>query len=544
MKRKVQVAIVGGGVNGCAIAYNLARLGVTDVAIYEKSHLAAGSTGRCGAGVRAQWGTEMNCRLSLAGIRAFETLPQELDYPDGIEFKQGGYLILAFTETQMEQFRKNIVLQNSLGIPSRLVTPAEAREIVPHLGARDLLGATFCAIDGHSNPFKVTDAYAQAARRLGVEINLYTEVQAVHVAGGRVTGLETTSGPVECETLVNAAGPYSQQIAAMAGLALPTYSQRHQVLVTEPVEPVQNPMVISFTHGVYCQQVPHGSFIIGVGDPAEPKGYDIGHSWQFLADISEKVNYLLPPLGKLRVVRQWSGLYNMSPDSQPILGPAGEPQQPLASDWLLWPRVHAGAGRRQDHRADDDRARAGDRRAPVGPRALCPWRIGVRTISRLANSGGEDVRLATKDELCSGCRTCQLVCALQNFHENNPKFAVIRIIGHFPKPGRYEVQVCDECGACRDVCPVEAIYDVNGHLEIDGALCTGCQACVAACPRGVITMHASWSSPFKCVHCGACAEYCPTGAIYDADLYTPEQAWRITRDEEITKAKAGGHGDE
>jgi len=154
------------------------------------------------------------------------------------------------------------------------------------------------------------------------------------------------------------------------------------------------------------------------------------------------------------------------------------------------------------------------------------------------------VQLATKDELCSGCRTCQLVCALQNFSENNPKFAVIRIVGHFPKPGRYEVAVCDECGACRDVCPVEAIFEEDGHLEIHSDICTGCQSCVAACPKGVIAMHATWSSPFKCVHCGACAEYCPTGAVYDADQFTPAQAWRITRDEEIAKAKIGGGGNE
>ncbi len=322
MKRSVSIAVIGGGVVGTSIAYNLARLGVTDVAIYERSYLASGSTGRCGAGVRAQWGTEMNCRLAKAGIGYLMGLEEELDYPD-IEFKQGGYLILAFTEAQVEQFRSNVALQNRLGIQSRLVSPAEAREIVPHLGAPGLLAATFCGTDGHCNPFSVTDAYARAARRLGVEINTYTEVIGFRTAGGRVTGLETSSGRVDCELVVNAAGPYSQHVAAMAGVDLPVFSQRHQVLVTEPVDPVQRPMVLSFTHGVYCQQTPHGSFIIGVGDPDEPKGFDIGHSWQFLADIAAKVDYLLPPLGRLRVVRQWSGLYNVSPDSQPILGQVG-----------------------------------------------------------------------------------------------------------------------------------------------------------------------------------------------------------------------------
>ncbi len=150
------------------------------------------------------------------------------------------------------------------------------------------------------------------------------------------------------------------------------------------------------------------------------------------------------------------------------------------------------------------------------------------------------MRLATKDDLCSGCRTCQLVCALQNSGENNPKFAFVRVIGQFPKPGRYEVRVCDECGVCRDVCPVEAIRDVGGHLAIDESLCTGCLSCVEACPHGVITTHAAWASPRKCTQCGACAEYCPTGAIYDADIYTPEQAWRITRDEQVKKAQDGG----
>lgn len=324
MKRLVEVAIVGGGVIGCSIAYHLAQLGMRDVAIYERSYLAAGSTGRCGAGVRAQWGTEMNCRLSFESLKRFERLEEELDYPS-IDFKQGGYLILAFTEAQLEQFARNVALQHSFGIPSRLISPDEARQIVPHLGAPDLLGATFSETDGHCCPFKVTDAYARAARRLGVEINTGTEITGFSIEHGRVNRVLTSRGPVNCKHVVNAAGPYSQVVATMAGVRLPVYSQRHQVLVTEPVAPMQKPMVISFAHGFYCQQTPHGSFIMGLGDPEEPKGFDTGHSWQFIRDVARKLAHILPPLTALRVVRQWSGLYNMSPDAQPILGAAPEP---------------------------------------------------------------------------------------------------------------------------------------------------------------------------------------------------------------------------
>ena len=325
MKTSVDVAIVGGGVNGCSLAYNLARLGCRNVAIYERSYLAAGSTGRCGAGVRAQWGTQLNCRLADASLKRFEHLEKLLDYPD-IEFKQRGYLILAFSERELNQFRKNVALHATLGIPSRVVTPDEARRIVPHLAAPNLVGATFSPDDGHCNPFKVTDAYALAARRLGVEINTHTEVLSMRVEGNRVVGIETSRGPVACGAVVNTAGPYSAVVAAMAGVKLPVFSQRHQILVTEPVAPMQNPMVISFSLGVYCQQLPQGSFIMGIGDLREPKGFDTGHSWEFLADMAGRMNDLMPVLGRLRIVRQWSGCYNVTPDAQPILGSAGSPE--------------------------------------------------------------------------------------------------------------------------------------------------------------------------------------------------------------------------
>ncbi|MCR4397551.1 MAG: FAD-binding oxidoreductase [Firmicutes bacterium] len=320
MTRSAHVAVIGGGVNGCSIAYNLAKQGCTDVVVFEKSYLCSGSTGRCGAGVRCQWGTEMNCRLAFESIKMFETLNEELGYDYDIEFKQKGYLILAYTEKEWEQFKLNVRLQNSLGIPSRLVTPEEARGIVPGLCTEGMLGATYCKKDGHCNPHHTTWAYARAAERLGVRVKTGVEVKDIMVRNGRVRKVVTSEGAYNVEVVVNAAGPWAKPIGAMVGLDIPVYTERHQILVTEPCAPVQDPMVISFSKHFYCQQTPHGSFVMGYGDPTEVKGYDIGHSWQFLERMVQVVTPVLPVLKELRLVRQWSGLYTISPDCQPILG--------------------------------------------------------------------------------------------------------------------------------------------------------------------------------------------------------------------------------
>lgn len=320
MRKSAEVVIIGGGVIGTAIAYNLAKQGCTDVVVLEREYLASGSTGRCGAGVRQQWGTEMNLRMSMASVKMFETMNEDLDYDGDIEFKQGGYLLLAYTEPGWEQFNKNVALQRSFGLDVKLCTPLEAREIVPHLNTEGLVGATFNQTDGHCNPFHVTDAYAKAAKRLGVEICTYTEVTGIRRDNGKVIGVETNKGFIATEKVVNAAGGYSSVIAEMAGLTIPTYPERHQILVTEPVAPLQNPMVMSFHHHIYCQQTPHGSFIMGLGDATEQPGFNTRATWQFLEEMSQKITWLLPPLKGIRVVRQWAGLYNMTPDRTPILG--------------------------------------------------------------------------------------------------------------------------------------------------------------------------------------------------------------------------------
>lgn len=324
MKNKASVVIIGGGISGCSIAWNLASRGMKDVVVLERGYVCCGSTGRCGAGVRMQWGTEMNCRLSKYSINFYEHANEILAYPDDVEFKQKGYLLIADTEREMEQFKKNIDVQHHCDIPSRMVTPGEAKELVPHLNTDILLGGAYCPKDGFLNPFKTTDAFARAAKRLGVEFNTFTTVTGIEIAAGCVRRVLTDKGAIETECVVIAAGGRAGDMAALAGAELPVYRERHHILVTEPVEPMQDPMVMAFALNLYVQQSPHGSFIMGRGDADEPRDGNVRASWRFLEEMAKTVDLVLPKVAKLRVVRQWAGLYTMSPDRQPIYGCAEE----------------------------------------------------------------------------------------------------------------------------------------------------------------------------------------------------------------------------
>lgn len=322
MNKTANVVIIGGGISGASIAYNLAKKGVKNIVVIEKKYLTSGSTGRCGAGIRMQWGTEMNCRLSKFSTEFFETANEELQYEGDIEFHQGGYLIVAATEKEDAQFKKNVELQNSLGIPSVYLTPKEAKEIIPYMDESKIISATFCQRDGHLNPFHTTQAFANAAQRLGVEFMKYTEVTGIKVENGKVVGVQTDKGFISTPIVVNAAGGYSKVVGDMAGVDIPVYAERHQILVTEPVNPLQGPMFMGFALNIYCQQSPHGSFIMGRGDANEPRDFSVTSSWHFLEEMAKDCCTLLPLLKDLRVVRQWAGLYCMSPDRQPIYGKA------------------------------------------------------------------------------------------------------------------------------------------------------------------------------------------------------------------------------
>ena len=329
MSRYADAVVIGGGIHGCSVAYHLAKRGLGRVVLLEKDYLAACGTGRSAAGIRHQFGTEVNIRLSAASVKMMERLTEELDYPHSIDLMQKGYLMLAFNSSELELFSRNVALQHQIHADCETVilTPEEIHELLPHLNTDGVLGGSFNPRDGHANPWHTTQAYADAARRLGAEVNTRTEVTGIRLEHDRVIGVDTTKGEIFTDCVVDCAGPFGAVVGSMVGLDIPLTPQRHQILVTEPVGEVVPMMVISYTHGTYFKQTPHGSILMGYGDPEhELIGLEQESTWQFLCEVARKITYHMPVLKQVRVVRQWPGLYDMTPDSQAILGAVPEVQ--------------------------------------------------------------------------------------------------------------------------------------------------------------------------------------------------------------------------
>lgn len=318
-KNKADVVIIGGGIVGVATAYYLAKQGVRDVVVVEKGTVCEGSTGRCGAGIRAQWGTEMNCRLAIAALDIFEQLDDELGLPTGLN--QGGYLLIAYMEKEFANLKKSMELQHSLGIQSKILTLGEAREICPALDASDAVGFTYHARDGHADPFLTTFAYLEAAKKLGVTYHRRTECTGITVKSGKACGVQTNKGNIDAGVVINCAGGYAQIVAKMAGVELPNWGERHEIMITEPTDPgVCPPMLMSFSGNFYIQQRPHGSIICGMSPAGHPEDFENRTTWQFVTEMSKTLSKLLPCTKGIRVVRHWSGLYDMTPDGSPIVG--------------------------------------------------------------------------------------------------------------------------------------------------------------------------------------------------------------------------------
>ena len=313
------VIIVGGGVHGASAAYHLARAGV-GVVLFEREHLSSGGSGRSAAGLRQHFGTEVNCRLAKYNLECFPTLQEDLGGEFNLEFTQWGYLWVAYTEASMTQLEKNVELQKSLDIPSEILTPERVKINWPYLNVDHIMGAAFCAKDGHINPHALTMAYGRAAQNLGARIKTYTPVERLLSSpSGGIAGVQAAGDVWSAPRVLLTAGPSSTALAATVGVELPVSPERHNLLVTEPMEPFNCPMTLCLDDGAYFKQLPNGSFFLGRDDPGEPKTTESGNSAKFLEGVAKSVLQRIPSLEGARVVRQWSGPYDVTPDHQAII---------------------------------------------------------------------------------------------------------------------------------------------------------------------------------------------------------------------------------
>ena len=312
-EESAEVVIVGGGAMGASAAYHLTELGITDVILLERETLASGSTSKSAGGIRAQFADELNIRIALRSIADFASFESRVGV--SIDFEHCGYLFLLDDASDVERFRAALGLQASLGVPSRELTPDEVSEIVPPLATDGLLAATFCPLDGRATPEAVVSGYADLARARGVRVRQGEPVERIDVRGGRIEGVETSRGRIATGTVVCTAGVWSRDVAALAGLDVPVYGERRWMYYSPERDglPSAFPLTVDFSTSFYFH--------------AEGPGLAFGGREQTLDELAVHATRRLPVLEDLPIQSSWSGLYEMSPDHNAIVGEAVEPSR-------------------------------------------------------------------------------------------------------------------------------------------------------------------------------------------------------------------------
>jgi len=329
------VVVIGGGVMGASTAYHLAQRGCTGVVLLEKEEFfGMGSTGRCAGGIRYQFSTEINIRLSLLSLPMLDRFEDELGQNIGI--RRDGYLFILTNEHDVNVFRHNVELQHSLRVQTQWLSADDVRRRVPQLAADDVLAGAYHDKDGLADPNSVVMGYVNAARRLGVRTLTGVDVRAIETTGeagaGKVTGVQTSRGPIACEVVVVAAGPWSAPISATAGIDVPITPLRRQIMTTTPLPEIARdfPFVLDFAQSLYFHREGEG-ILTGQSNPHEQPGFDqeIDPDWELMH--MEAAVARLPLLGKAGRLSHWAGLYEMTPDAHPILGAA----PPLAGYYIV-----------------------------------------------------------------------------------------------------------------------------------------------------------------------------------------------------------------
>ncbi|MGI9103279.1 MAG: NAD(P)/FAD-dependent oxidoreductase [Terriglobales bacterium] len=322
-----EVVIVGGGIVGSSIAYHLTAAGCRGVLVIEReTSQGKGSTGKSMGGVRAQFATPVNIRMSLYSIPFYAAFDETLGYPCG--YRPQGYLFVATRESHLQYLRANLERQIALGLKTaRLVAADEIRSLYPQLRGDDILGGSFCSTDGFVDPYSAMNGFMAWALEHGARIWRNTQVTAIQVERTHIQAVETTRGRVETRVVVNAAGAWAAEIAAMAGVDLPVEPLRRMLVPTEPFDgfPHSAPMIIDMTNGFHFRPESLG-FLLAWNDPEETPGYKMDFEPSFVEKVLTRAADRVPVFENLAVnpKRAWAGLYEVTPDHHCILGAVDE----------------------------------------------------------------------------------------------------------------------------------------------------------------------------------------------------------------------------
>jgi sarcosine oxidase subunit beta len=314
------LVIIGGGVMGASTLYHLALRGQKNAILLEKDEFfGQGATGRCAGGVRYQFSTEINIRLSLQSLPMLERFKEEIGQE--IDYRKCGYLIVCTDEEDADTFRRNVELQNSLGVGTQWLDGDEVRKRIPLFHFEDALGASFNQKDGLVDPNSVVAGYIGAAARLGNKAFNNVEVTGIRVEAGRIVGVETNQGYIATPYVVNAAGPWAGTVGAMAGVEIPIISLRRQMFTTTPLSEITAdfPFVIDFAQSLYFHREGEG-LLMGMSNPNEKHGFDQNVDEEFELVNLEAGIARLPLVEKAGMVSHWAGLYEVTPDAHPFFG--------------------------------------------------------------------------------------------------------------------------------------------------------------------------------------------------------------------------------
>jgi sarcosine oxidase, subunit beta len=342
-----EVVIIGGGIVGSSIAYHLTAAGCKDVLVIEReSAQGKGSTGKSMGGVRAQFSTPVNIQMSLYSIPFYAAFDERLGYPVG--YRPQGYLFCATNEKHLAYLRTNYQKQVAMGLKDvRLVAAEDIRCMFPKLHSDDIVGGSFCSTDGFVDPYSAMIGFMTWAADHGAKLSKNTVVTGIQRDAQGIAAVETSKGTISTRKVVNCAGAWAAEIARMVDVDLPVEPLRRMLVPTEPFDqfPHTAPMIIDMSNGFHFR--PEGlGFLLAWNDPEETFGYKTDFDPAFIEKILTRAADRVPVFENLAVnpKRAWAGLYEMTPDHHPILGPVpGVPGFFLANGFSGHGVMHAPA---------------------------------------------------------------------------------------------------------------------------------------------------------------------------------------------------------